>query len=209
MKTILLYQPASRRGIYLAFGCAVALHCAAVAFAARHPSPPAAVAGDGPPEVTIELPPADEDPTLPLPSVDEAPSPAPPAPVKTPLFVEPSLPVKQAPPQRVARPPTPPNNTSRASNTITRGGGKAFAIMSPRPEYPYEARRLHLTGTGVALLTIDRSSGSVTGVTMSRSTGSTVLDQSALAALRHWRFRPGTVARVECPITYTLTGASL
>ncbi len=80
--------------------------------------------------------------------------------------------------------------------------------MAPRPEYPYEARRQRLTGSGIALLLIDFSTGDVMEVSMLRSTGSAVLHQATISGFRSWRFKPGTVSRVQSPITYTLTGAS-
>jgi TonB family protein len=43
---------------------------------------------------------------------------------------------------------------------------------------------------------------------MSRSTGSAVLDTATISGFRRWRFKPGTVAKVQTPITYTLTGVS-
>jgi protein TonB len=88
------------------------------------------------------------------------------------------------------------------------GSPKAFALSAPRPEYPYEARRQRLTGSGVATLTIDTATGAVTSVTMARSTGSAVLDNATISGLRRWRFKPGTVSQVQTPITYTLTGAT-
>lgn len=85
---------------------------------------------------------------------------------------------------------------------------RVLAMNAPRPEYPYEARRQRLTGSGMAVLTIDFASGSVLDVTMAQSTGSAVLDNATVSAFRRWRFRPGTISKVQSPITYTLTGAS-
>ena len=87
-------------------------------------------------------------------------------------------------------------------------GVKALAISAPRPAYPYEARRRQITGYGVAILDIDPVNGDVIGAAMSQSTGSPILDDSTLSALRRWRFKPGTPVRVRVPITFTLTGAS-
>lgn len=84
---------------------------------------------------------------------------------------------------------------------------KVFALSAPRPEYPYEARRQRLTGSGVAVLQVD-TSGVVTNVSIARSTGSAVLDNAAMSGFRRWRFRPGTVSKVNAPITFTLTGAA-
>jgi TonB family protein len=85
---------------------------------------------------------------------------------------------------------------------------KAMVTYAPRPVYPYEARRQRVTGTGVALLSIDQTSGAVIDVLMTQSCGNTFLDNSTRDALRRWRFKPGSVTGVQVPITYTLTGVS-
>jgi protein TonB len=90
----------------------------------------------------------------------------------------------------------------------TIGSARVLAISAPQPEYPYEARRQRATGSGIALLTIDPATGSVTDVRMLRSTGNAALDNATISGLRRWRFKPGTVSSVQSPITYTLTGAS-
>jgi TonB family protein len=81
------------------------------------------------------------------------------------------------------------------------------ALSAPQPEYPYEARRQRVTGTGIVIMTVDSGSGRVTDVMMDESTGSLVLDNAAIAGFRRWRFKPGTVSRVRLPITFTMTGA--
>ena len=85
---------------------------------------------------------------------------------------------------------------------------KAMVAYAPRPVYPYEARRQRVTGSGVALLTVDQTSGTVTSVLMAQSCGNVILDNSTLDAFRRWRFKSGNVTRVQVPITYTLMGAS-
>jgi TonB family protein len=57
-------------------------------------------------------------------------------------------------------------------------------------------------------MTVDSVTGNVISVSMSRTTGSPFLDNAALAGFKKWRFRPGTVSSVTCPVTFTLTGAS-
>jgi TonB family protein len=83
---------------------------------------------------------------------------------------------------------------------------KVLALSAPRPEYPYQARRGKITGEGVATLIVDFASGNVIAVSMDQSTGSSLLDNSTIAALRRWRFKPRSVTTVKTPITYTLTG---
>jgi TonB family protein len=85
---------------------------------------------------------------------------------------------------------------------------KALALYAPRPQYPYEARSRHVTGSGVIVCTVDSGSGNVGGCSVSSSTGSPILDNAATSAFRQWRFRPGTVSKVNIPITFTMTGAS-
>lgn len=84
---------------------------------------------------------------------------------------------------------------------------KAFAPNAPRPEYPYEARSRHLTGSGVAVISVDPIAGFTTAVAMEQSIGNRILDNSTVSAFRRWRFRPGSPSRVRIPITFLLTGA--
>ena len=73
-------------------------------------------------------------------------------------------------------------------------------------QYPYEAKRARLTGSGIARVSVSPD-GSVTSVSMSKSTGHPVLDNAAVVGLRGARFKPGTVPQVNIPITFTMTGA--
>jgi len=85
---------------------------------------------------------------------------------------------------------------------------KAMVMYAPRPVYPYQARRLRITGSGMALLMVDPALGSVTDVQMVQSCGNDILDNATLEAFRRWRFKPGTAVRVQVPITYTLMGVT-
>lgn len=82
----------------------------------------------------------------------------------------------------------------------------SLATHAPRPEYPYEARRLGLTGSGIVKIEVDPESGRVTSARMDPSTGHAILDKAATDAFRLWRFKPGLVRRVRSPITFTTTG---
>ena len=79
----------------------------------------------------------------------------------------------------------------------------AVVVSAPRPEYPYEARRQRISGTGVAIMEVDKATGNVTSVRMDPSTGHSLLDNATTDAFRRWRFKPGTVTRVQAPITFT------
>jgi TonB family protein len=84
--------------------------------------------------------------------------------------------------------------------------GKALATYAPRPAYPMEARRDRLTGSGVALLEVDKRTGYVTSARMLQSIGHKILDDAALKAFRQWRFKPGTKSEIKIPINYTIGG---
>jgi TonB family protein len=75
------------------------------------------------------------------------------------------------------------------------------AYNAKRPEYPTEARRQHLTGSGLFALHI-RANGSVARVEVLKSIGHSLLDQAAIAAFRQWRFRPNSIKVVRVPIRY-------
>ncbi len=57
-------------------------------------------------------------------------------------------------------------------------------------------------------MNVDPVNGNVVGVTMVRSTGNAFLDSAAVAGFRRWRFKPGMVSSVTCPVTFALTGTS-
>ena len=78
----------------------------------------------------------------------------------------------------------------------------------PTPKYPLAARREYLTGAGSFFLEIDTNSGAVTHVTVSKSTGHTILDQAAISALRKWRFAPHSAVEVSVPITFSMDSRS-
>lgn len=85
---------------------------------------------------------------------------------------------------------------------------RAVVISGPRPDYPYEARRGRITGSGVVVIQVDTSTGKVVSCQMNPSTGNTVLDAAALYAFRQWRFKPGTVAMARIPIHFVMSGMS-
>ena len=84
---------------------------------------------------------------------------------------------------------------------------KPFTVSAPRPEYPYQARRDHITGSGAVSLEVDPLTGSVINARMIESTGSSILDYSAISAFQRWRFKNGTPSPVKVPFTFTMSGA--
>jgi len=175
---------------------------AAISLAIHRPEPatPAGVVFDPP----IDLEP--DKPILDPPTDLSDPLPPPPPPEQ--LFVDERPTPPPVPRQTNKLTPTVRPNTDTHPGSLPQPSAKAFAISAPRPEYPYEARRQKITGDGVVVMTVDPVGGNVISVSISKTTGSPFLDSAALTGFKKWRFRPGTVSSVTCPITFTLTGAS-
>lgn len=209
----LLYKAQPRWQMIVAIGAALALHALAAVIAGIKPVEevedysdiPEAVAEvafeeqQAPPEPTPE--PMEEEPII-----DEPP----PTPLEEPEFVDerptPTPKPRSTPRERPIAPIQRPK-PSGPVGTMSMSSARVNAISSPRPEYPYEARRMRATGSGVCVMTVDTSTGAVTSAVMAQSTGNAILDNAALSAFRRWRFRPGTVSKVRTPITFTMTGA--
>ena len=105
------------------------------------------------------------------------------------------------PPPLLARPPT-------ASVVVTGDEMWKNIISHPTPEFPSEARRRHLSGTGVFEVQVGWETGKVSSVTVLSSTGYPILDRAAAKTLKLWTFRPHTVSAVKLPITFRLTKKS-
>lgn len=195
-----LYRPGSKAPLAAAFTLAAAIHVTALAFAPIRA--PAGISGDKPGTI-IEVVDSPE---------PQDPDPEPPQVIETPVqpqaeqpneFVETTDPTprplpKATRPIRPSRVAPPPQNAA--------GNGKLLAINAPRPAYPYEARRNHITGSGVALLDVNPANGLVLAGRIVESTGSSILDDSALGAFKRWRFRPGSPSPVRIPFTFTMYG---
>lgn len=205
----LLYRPQPRWQVWSAFGGALALHFAAVAIASIKPTEHIEDLSQIP-EAVVELSLEQQsEPPQPTPPPEEEPPPPPPpeaVPEDKPEYVEekatppPKRPPSTQPVQPIARPVT-------AGPSGPAPSGKAAMIFKPRIQYPYEARRSKITGSGTIVVSVGPD-GSVTSCSMGASTGSAILDNAATSAFRSARFKPGTVPRVKIPITFTLTGAS-
>jgi TonB family protein len=199
MNAALLYRPRQAWMFWVAFACAAAIHVGAVVLA-KNQSEKTTIQDFTPPGADIEF-------------LDTEPDPAPPDEPVTPPPAELSLDEQTFVEENRAPQPVRPRKKTRIA-FFTRGAAtslrsvKAMVAYAPRPVYPYEARRQRVTGSGVALLTIDQTSGTVTSVLMTQSCGNAILDNSTLDALRRWRFKPGSATKVQVPITYTLMGVS-
>ena len=198
----LLYRPPPRWQFWGALTAALVIHLSAVGIAAMKREPPVVDLADIP-TATVEATLQPEDQPTPPPEDIPIQEP-PPVPDVAPEFHE-----EKPPPPKTNRPTGPVKAPQGVTGTMSITGAKAVAIFAPKPEYPYEARSRHQTGSGVALLSVDSGSGNVTDVSMAQSIGSPILDQSTVSAFRRWRFAPGKCApKVKVPITYTMTGAS-
>ena len=81
-------------------------------------------------------------------------------------------------------------------------GAKKLAVWAPRPHVPTEARVKHLKGAGVFVAHV-RPDGSVSRVTIERSTGYAILDKASIEAFSQWRFVPDSVKKCRIPVRYT------
>jgi len=201
MAAPLLYKPPPTWQFWCAFGAAILIEAGSVLIAAIKHEPPTMDLSQIP-TATVEATLQPEDQPTPPPEDIPIQEP-PPIPEVAPEFHE-----EKPPPPKTNKPTGPVKAPQGVTGTMSISGAKALAIFAPKPDYPYEARSRHQTGSGVCVVSIDTGSGSVTDATMAQSIGSPILDQSTLSAFRRWKFKPGTVSRVKIPITYTMTGAS-
>jgi TonB family protein len=77
-------------------------------------------------------------------------------------------------------------STSTAQSSPPTSSAAGGSMNGPRPQYSQAMRDAHLTGTGTYVLHFDTATGNVSEVTVTKSSGSTVLDQAAIAAFRQW-----------------------
>jgi protein TonB len=193
----LLYRSSPRWQFPAAFAAAIVIHVGMTLAAFREPEMPPVFTDAGPLAVDAEVPPNDP-PAEPV--LDESQPPA----------LEPESDFTEAPPppkRPSLRPPTRPiHKFSPGSGVVAYRRGKTTALSAPRPEYPYECRRARITGSGVALLTIDPG-GRVTSAEIAQSTGNPTLDHAASSAFSRWLFRPNEFKSIRVPFTFTLMGA--
>jgi len=82
-------------------------------------------------------------------------------------------------------------------------------LYNPAPNYPDLARQRGWTGEVLVRVRVD-AAGNVEAVTLERTSGYKILDQSALKRVRTWRFNParkGPIAvpgEVAVPVRFTL-----
>ena len=170
-----------------------------VSLVASAPEPSPAVPAPTP---EMSTPPPEPSPT---PVAEIAPAPEPPRETPSPQ------PREQKHPSRTAAPaPATMQGGARQGTNANGPIGTAVRYRSnPKPDYPEEARRLHQEG--VVLLSVEVSAeGRAAEVSLKRSSGSELLDQAAIRAVKRWTFEPARVAslpvasRVDVPIRFSL-----
>ena len=109
---------------------------------------------------------------------------------------------KTRPKKRTAQSAQAQAASSSTPTQLSLPAAQAMAVSAPLPEYPYQARRANITGSGVCVMTVDTASGKVTDAMMTQSTGDAMLDKVTTNTFRKWRFKPGTVSQVRVPIDY-------
>jgi periplasmic protein TonB len=94
---------------------------------------------------------------------------------------------------------------------LTQPSFNADYLQNPAPRYPPLARRMRQEGKVVLRVLVD-SGGGASQIEVRNSSGSDVLDEAALEAVKRWRFVPArrgdqaVAAWVLVPITFTLQG---
>lgn len=97
----------------------------------------------------------------------------------------------------------PPMMQPKAKLELTADEIRTFGIVTPQPEYPYEARRKQIEGSGLFALRLEKT-GAVRDVQVLQSTGNEMLDNASVKTLRRWRFVAGTFEQLVVPIRFVM-----
>ena len=87
---------------------------------------------------------------------------------------------------------------------LNRSGWVADCIYCDVPHYPLDARWRRAQGKGYYRVTFDMKTGTVVNVSVMQSSGVGSLDNSAIAALRKWRMKPGKWKEIVVPIDFRM-----
>lgn len=167
-----------------------------------------------PPKVEPVRPPPQPEPPRKQP-VKKVQEPPPPQPIlssqaeEAPVMAAP--PVDEAKPELVAPTPPPPVVAPRPAPepVLEPPRFQAAYLSNPPPVYPLAARRRAIEGTSLIRAEVS-TEGTCLRAEIRKSSGSELLDQAALEAVKKWRFAPAkrgavaVVAWVEVPLTFKL-----
>lgn len=164
------------------------------------------VSSPSPPEFERQQP----DPELELPEPIEPPSLEPPPEPEIPEQPEPE---KLEPLERVEPEPADPVQPIQSDGqAAVKGRAVPDAKRNRPPSYPRRARAARMEGTCELLVEV-RKDGSVESAVVTVSSGHDLLDDSALKAVKKWRFKPATGTegsavpdQVTVPVTFRLKG---
>lgn len=167
---------------------------------------------EGPAAASLPPPPPDIRPDLPEAPAEPSPPPLPPRPIPQAQPPSPPPPRPRPAPQRQASqaarptvaptgPPTAPPAGPASPQPPAEGGspvlgavtppGLADGIRNPEPEYPAASQARGEQGVVTVVLRVS-AAGGVDAVEVVRSSGHPALDESAMRAVRRWRFRPAS-----------------
>ncbi len=173
------------------------------------PAPPPAppVVAPVPPPVPEVLPPVPPQPEPPPPKPKPKPRPVAkpkpePRPEPPPPAFAPPAPVARAPAPVTAVRPAPAAPSTVPEPVFAPAHTRATMRNNPKPEYPPVARRRGWEGKVLLDVAVD-ARGRASGVKIAESSGRRVLDDSAVRAVRGWKFTPAT--RGEVPVDSRLT----
>jgi TonB family protein len=82
---------------------------------------------------------------------------------------------------------------------------RAGLLSWEAPAYPFRAKLHRCQGRALFRVTINPATGAPAQIVRLKSTGFGILDDSAVLALRTWRWKPGTRGQFDIPINFTLS----
>ena len=103
----------------------------------------------------------------------------------------------------------PPSARGIYGEVLTANQMKGVVLSSTRFDYPIEARRAKISGSGIFEARIDPKTGRVKGVFVVQSTGSQILDLAVIRPLSRWRFKPGVVTAFRYPVDFSISGSRI
>ncbi|HEX6843462.1 MAG TPA: energy transducer TonB [Stellaceae bacterium] len=179
------------------------------------PEPPSAAA-EQPPEPAVAEPEPEPPPPPPVALAEPTPQPLPKPPPAKPV---PPRHHAAAPPRPAPSPPTPSPPADQQVATLTPPALPAAPILPPqpisglgsnrKPDYPMAAKQRGQQGRVVLRVDVS-AAGKALSVTVLSTSGYSLLDKAALAAVEHWQFRPATQAGIavagaaDVPIQFRL-----